>query len=253
MSPDTDGPVLCRVCNHSVPAGDALPGAAVRGPIAEMIRKDHPGFGEGDYVCLDDLDRYRNRYVREALETEKGELSALEAEVVESLREQEILTRNLNEEFEGKLTVGERIADRVAEFGGSWAFILSFGGIILVWIAVNTLLLVRKPFDPYPFILLNLCLSCLAALQAPVIMMSQNRQEAKDRLRAEQDFQTNLKAELEVRALNTKMDQLIAHQWQRLLEIQQIQMEMMEELIRATNRKNPANEGADAPPPPESG
>jgi uncharacterized membrane protein len=115
----------------------------------------------------------------------------------------------------------------VAEFGGSWTFILSFFFVLLLWIGVNAALLAR-PFDPYPFILLNLVLSCLAAIQAPIIMMSQNRQEDKDRMRSENDYRTNLKAELEIRHLHEKMDYLVLHQWQRLLEIQELQLELME-------------------------
>ena len=113
---------------------------------------------------------------------------------------------------------------------------MSFGVILVVWIAINSIALIWR-FDPYPFILLNLVLSCIAALQAPVIMMSQNRQEAKDRLRAEHDYQINLKAELEIRHLNAKIDLLLTHQWHRLLEIQQIQTELIEELARKTSTK----------------
>src|SRR5262249_39564626 len=153
--------------------------------------------------------------------TDRGHLSAVEAEVVHNLREEEeLLSQNLNVEFERQLTVGERIADKVAEFGGSWRFIFLFGAILLAWIACNSAVFLWRPFDPYPFILLNLVLSCLAALQAPVIMMSQNRQAAKDRLRAEHEYGVNLKAELEVRYIIAKFDQLVTHQWQRLLEIQ---------------------------------
>ncbi len=102
---------------------------------------------------------------------------------------------------------------------------------------MNSIVLFLRPFDPYPFILLNLVLSCVAAFQAPIIMMSQNRQEAKDRLRSEHDYQINLKAELEIRHLNEKLDHLLAQQWQRLVEIQQIQMDLMEELARKTPRE----------------
>jgi len=118
------------------------------------------------------------------------------------------VSRNLNEEEEERLTFGERIADRVAAFGGSWTFIILFFCILLTWMAVNAYLLAARPFDPYPFILLNLVLSTLAALQAPVIMMSQNRQATKDRLKADLDYQINLKAELEVAQLHGKIDRI---------------------------------------------
>ena len=118
----------------------------------------------------------------------------------------------------------------MASFGGSWAFIIIFGSVLLAWIVVNSVVLMRRPFDPYPYILLNLILSCLAAIQAPIIMMSQNRQEARDRLRAEHDYEVNLKAEIEIRQLHVKLDQLINHSWHRLLDIQQVQIDLMEEL-----------------------
>lgn len=123
------------------------------------------------------------------------------------------------------------MADRVADFGGSWRFVIIFGAVLLVWVAINSAVLLWRPFDPYPFILLNLILSCLAAVQAPVIMMSQNRQESKDRMRGEQDYRVNLRAELEIRHLHAKMDELMSHQWQRLMEIQEIQMEFMQQFV----------------------
>ena len=115
--------------------------------------------------------------------------------------------------------------------------IISFAVVMAIWIVINTVALLRRPFDPFPYILLNLVLSCLASIQAPVIMMSQNRQEAKDRLRAEHDYRVNLKAEVEIRQINVKMDQLLTHQWQRLLEIQQIQTELMEEVLQLSGKK----------------
>ena len=115
-------------------------------------------------------------------------------------------------------------------------FISAFGGFILIWVLINTLVLILRPFDPYPFILLNLFLSCLAALQAPIIMMSQNRQEARDRLHSENDYRVNLKAELEIRQLHEKLDHLLQHQWERLMEIQQIQIELMNELTPEKRR-----------------
>jgi uncharacterized membrane protein len=172
------------------------------------------------------------------LEQEKGELSALEQEVVQSLREQEAISENTNVEFESGRTLGERLSDRLARFGGSWTFILLFGSVLVGWIILNTVVFARRTFDPYSFILLNLVLSCLAAIQAPIIMMSQNRQEAKDRLRAEHDYRVNLKAELEIRLLHAKLDQLLTHQWQRLLEIQQLQVDLMEELNERGGRRH---------------
>ncbi|HRC85360.1 MAG TPA: DUF1003 domain-containing protein [Thermoanaerobaculia bacterium] len=224
----------CSVCGQS---RDLIPFELVRSPSRELILKEHPDLAADAQICRADLNRYLARAVQTILEEEKGELSSLEREVVEDLSEQDITSRDVNLEFDRQLSFGERLADRIATFGGSWTFILSFGGVLLVWIVVNTALLASRAFDPYPFILLNLVLSCLAALQAPVIMMSQNRQEAKDRLRAEHDYRINLKAELEVRLLSERVDRLLTHQWQRLLEIQEIQTELMEQLGERANRR----------------
>ncbi len=223
---------LCRICQKPRPATDVIDRELIHRTVMELIKKSYPDWSPQDVVCLSCLNRFRGEYVEDVLQAEKGELSALEGEVIKSLRDQEILSQNLNVEFDRQLTFGQRLADQVAEFGGSWSFILCFGAVLLVWIAVNSIAVLRQPFDPYPYILLNLVLSCLAAMQAPIIMMSQNRQEAKDRMRAEHDYQVNLKAELEIRHLTWKMDQLLNHQWQRLLEIQKIQTELMEELLR---------------------
>jgi uncharacterized membrane protein len=226
--------VICQVCQNRKKLSEVLPGAVVRGPLVERIRKDHPDWSSDGFICISDLNRFRAEYVQDVIESDKGELSALEAQVVESLRQQELLSGNVNVEFDRQLTFGERLADKIAEFGGSWRFIIIFGGVLLLWVILNSSLLFFRPFDPYPYIFLNLILSCLAAIQAPVIMMSQNRQEDRDRLRAEYDYRVNLKAELEIRHLHEKVDHLLMNQWQRLLEIQEIQMDLMEELTRGT-------------------
>ena len=135
------------------------------------------------------------------------------------------------------MTFGQRIADHIASFGGSWTFIISFFSFILVWMGINTWRLMGKPFDPFPFILLNLILSCIAAIQAPIIMMSQNRQEHKDRIRSEHDFKVNLKAELEIQLLNEKVDHLLVHQNKRLMEIQQIQADYLEDILKEVKGK----------------
>ncbi len=227
---------LCPICQQQKPAREIVHGEFVHGPVVEMIRTPHPGWSSQDLICLSCLNRLRADYVEQVLEAQKGELSTLEDEVVRSLKEHELVSENPNLEFDRQLTVGERIADKVAEFGGSWRFMIMFTVTLVVWIAINSIALLWRPFDPYPYILLNLVLSCLAAVQAPVIMMSQNRQEARDRVRAEHDYQVNLKAELEIRQLHWKMDQLLTHQWQRLLDIQQIQMDLMEELVHKPRR-----------------
>ncbi|HAL74841.1 MAG TPA: hypothetical protein DCM45_07130 [Clostridiales bacterium] len=223
--------VACQICHQIKPISELQPAETVHQAVIDTIKGEHPEWtGEG-YICLNDLNHYRTKHIKEILEHERGELTELESEVARSLAEHELLSRNVNDQFTSQLTLGERIADRVASFGGSWRFIIIFASILFIWIVINTIVLIARPFDPYPFILLNLMLSCLAAIQAPIIMMSQNRQEAKDRLRAEHDFKINLKAELEIRHLNEKLDHLISHQWQNLLETQEMQMEMLNEIM----------------------
>lgn len=228
---------LCPICGEQRFLIDQMHGDIIHGSVKEHILIKHPEWSSQDVICLSCLNRFRADYIEDVLETDKGELSSLEQELVESLRNEELISSNVNEEFYKQLTFGERMADKIAEFGGSWYFIGIFSVVILFWIAMNTIFLMRKPFDPYPFILLNLVLSCLAAVQAPVILMSQNREEAKDRMRSESDYRINLKAELGIRHMNAKMDQLLSHQWKRLLEIQKIQMEIMEEFIHKSPGK----------------
>jgi uncharacterized membrane protein len=227
QSPKT---VVCQICKKKKTLNEVTPAALVRDPVVEIIRRTYPAWSADGFICLNDLNSFKTEYVHSILEADKGEVTALEEQVVKSLKEEEVLSKDINNEFAGQLSVGDRMADRLAAFGGSWRFISIFGAALLVWIVINSIILLGKPFDPYPFILLNLVLSCLAAIQAPVIMMSQNRQEAKDRLRSQNDYLVNLKAELEIRHLHEKIDHLLRHQWQRLLEIQEIQTDLMERL-----------------------
>jgi uncharacterized membrane protein len=224
-----DKRISCQVCGKTN-RPDLRRAVFVRPPLVELIRRDLGHWEENAWICLDDLQKYRYQYVHSLLEAEKGELTGLELEVLDGMREQEILAKNPDVEFETRLTMGQRLADRIATFGGSWTFIVSFAVVLFSWMFVNSSLLVARPFDPYPYILLNLVLSALAAIQAPVIMMSQNRQEARDRLRAMHDYQVNLKAELEIRQLHQKIDHLLSSQWERLIEIQEIQMDLINEV-----------------------
>ncbi|MBI3661528.1 MAG: DUF1003 domain-containing protein [Acidobacteria bacterium] len=233
--PNADhGTFVCAACHTEKSIHEAKPLELINHPIDDLILAAVPGIGARDLICLSCRSRYRTEYVETILRTERGEISTLETDVLRSLKDQQLVSTNINPQFDSQLTFGARLADKVAEFGGSWRFIILFGSVMALWIAANAIVLARRPFDPYPFILLNLVLSCLAAIQAPVIMMSQNRQQAKDRLQAEHDYQVNLKAELEIQHLNVKLDQLLTHQWQRLLEIQRIQMELVEDVAQRT-------------------
>ena len=191
----------------SFPESERVSGELVRRPILELIQQDFPRFKPADALATSELNEYRRRYLENYLVREVGELSDLEQTVLSNVHERRTLTDKV-EEPEQPLTLGQRWADHIASFGGSWTFILLFFGIIIGWILLNVALLRKPGFDPYPFILLNLLLSCLAALQAPVIMMSQNRQEEKDRERAKKDYMINLKAELELRVMHEKLDHL---------------------------------------------
>jgi uncharacterized membrane protein len=228
----THDTATCQVCKLTKPSRQTLPGSLVRDNVVELIRKKVPDWSNEAPICFPCLNRFRGEYVAEQMAQERGELSSLEEDVVKSLRESELVAENLNRQYQEGLKLGDRIADKVADFGGSWRFIILFGVCIVVWVAINSALLIARPFDPYPFILLNLFLSLIAAVQAPIIMMSQNRQEDRDRLRAENDYKVNLKAELEIRSLGERLDLLIHHQWARLIEIQQIQIEMIEDLAQ---------------------
>ena len=232
MSHTANAPLICQICKKPRSPHSGMVAELVRPSLLEFIKKEAPALDSKGFICFDDLGEFRKDYVKDVLQEEIGELSALDQEVIESLQQHEILSADISKQFEKKLTFGERLSDHIAEFGGSWKFLITFGAVIFVWIGANVALLATRAFDPYPFILLNLILSCLAAVQAPVIMMSQNRAEARDRLRAENDYKVNLKAELEIRHLHEKIDHLLRRQYNRLFEIQQIQIELLEELGR---------------------
>jgi uncharacterized membrane protein len=166
------------------------------------------------------------------LESEKGELTSLENEVLTSLRNHETLSKNIDTEFEGEWTFGERLADRIATFGGSWIFLILFGLFLVVWISINSFILYTQPPDPYPYILLNLILSCLAAIQAPIIMMSQNRQEAKVVYVRNTIIRLISKPNWKFATCTRSSIILLSHQWERLAQIQEIQLELLAEISR---------------------
>ena len=231
--------VTCQICGQAKELSEVWPGDLVRGGIQDSIRKEYPDWQNHGYICLADLNRFRARYVEDVREEETGKISSLQEQVVKSWREHEFLSKNINLQFDKELTFWERLSDRVAAFGGSWPFIIGFAVVIALWITLNTVALLAQPFDPYPYIFLNLVLSGLAGFQAPIILMSQSRQDAKDRLRAEHDYQLNLKAELEIRHVNEKLDLLLTSQWRRLLEVQRIQMEVMEGCVNGKTAAGP--------------
>ncbi len=220
----------CQICKNPTSKEELFPIELIDRQLIVFIRKKYPGCDLKGFICKSDLSAIRLQYLEEVLKKDKGELSSIEKKLIKNLKEQETVTENINIEFDEQLSLGQRLSDKIASFGGSWKFISIFMGFIFIWIIINSISLLSKNFDPYPFILLNLLLSCVAAIQAPVIMMSQNRQESKDRLRSRNDYVVNLKAELEIRNLNEKIDNLLMHQWERLMEIQKIQTEILNEI-----------------------
>lgn len=179
---------------------------------------------------MENVKKQEKALLRKLLQTNDESLRKLHDIVESTMQEEELIIQNLLHPPAEVLTRGQRISDKVARFGGSWAFIILFMVILFVWILFNTLSPKGDEFDPYPFILMNLVLSCIAALQAPIIMMSQNRTEEKDRQRAENDYLVNLKAELEVRNLHRKIDLLMEEQISRLVEAQEVQLKLLERL-----------------------
>ncbi|MEO9230669.1 MAG: DUF1003 domain-containing protein [Devosia sp.] len=208
---------------------DLIKVETLRPSLLDCIKRDFPELPDDAMISVTELARYRMKHLEDLLQQEHGEFSALDREVAESIARQDTIAEDTEHQFSEALTLGDRMSDRLASFGGSWRFLIFFGMAMAVWMAINVITGQGRAFDPYPFILLNLVLSCVAAIQAPIIMMSQRRLEVKDRLRADNDYRVNLKAELEIRHLHEKLDYLISKQWKRLAEIQQMQMELMQE------------------------
>ncbi|UZJ64596.1 DUF1003 domain-containing protein [Sphingobacterium sp. KU25419] len=225
------------ISHQKIPEGEEVHGEDLREGVFNLINKKFPQFSKKDFISIVELNQYRRLYLTSLIVEEKGELEIIDLDVLDAIKNNSILSENIQDEIEADLTRGEKLADQVASFGGSWTFILVFFSFILIWIFINIWFLSTKPFDPYPFILLNLILSCLAAIQAPIIMMSQNRQEQKDRIRGEHDYKINLKAELEIKLLSEKIDHLLVNQNRKLLEIQELQTDYLEDLMNVLKKK----------------
>ena len=238
--------VTCSLCNSIVDTRTMVAAQKLDNEILEIIRRDRPEWDGKRGICKKCREQYRAKKFLSYLEVESQKISDMEKSLIQKIARRGRVTKIVEKEFEEHMTFGDRLADSVARFGGSWRFIILFGSILVIWMAANAWLL-RPPrnFDPYPFILLNLVLSTLAALQAPVIMMSQNRQAEKDRLHAQQDYEINLMAEVEIRDLHDKLDSLRYKQWHELWHLQQRQLELLELLHVAIKKP----ETAPAPEP----
>lgn len=231
-------PLRCSRCGGEFARAELVRVEALRPSLRQHLREavSEEAAAKGSRICRSCLSRTRYESMMARLQREKGELSAVEQEIARKASLHETIAADLGRRFSAQTTFGQRIADRVAAVGGSWPFVLGFFVVLLAWIAVNSFGLQHRAFDPYPYILLNLLLSCLAAVQAPIIMMAQNRVAARDRMQADHDFQINLKAELEISSLHEKIDHLLHSQWQEMVEIQEMQIELLEELLDAKRR-----------------
>ena len=230
--------INCSITNKKCDASSCYRLDDIPVPIKNLLVIDYPLLNDESYISLEQIIIYRKKYLNSLIKNERGEIDVLERNVIESISKNKILSENIEEEIDEKLTLGEHLADKIAIFGGSWGFIIFFFTFILIWMIINVVVFTSKPFDPYPFILLNLILSCIAAIQAPIIMMSQNRKDQKDRKRSENDYKINLKAELEIQMLHEKMDHLMVHQNKNLLEIQQLQVDFFDDILKQFNTKH---------------
>jgi uncharacterized membrane protein len=228
---------LSCISKTEIRRGEEIHAKDLREGIYNFIKAEYPEFDRDCSITLEELNHFRRLYLTSLISSEKGELDVIDKDVMDAIKNNSVLSENIEDDIEGQLTLGQRMADKIASFGGSWTFIITFFSFILVWMSINIWLLASRPFDPFPFILLNLILSCLAAIQAPIIMMSQNRKEQKDRVRGEHDYKINLKAELEIKLLSEKIDHIIVHQNKKLLEIQEIQTDYLEDLVKKIGKK----------------
>ncbi len=218
------------------PENERVSAKNLRQSLLHFINKTHPNFSKSCFLSIEEMNEYREKYISEFLNKKLGNLTEVEKQVIQSVSKNTMISTEV-EEDEKEITFGQKLADKVAEFGGSWGFIIFFMTFLVAWILLNVFWLSNHGFDPYPFILLNLILSCIAAIQAPVIMMSQNRQEEKDRERAKKDYKINLKSELEIRELHEKIDHLIIHYQQDLLEIQKTQIDLLENILHNVKKE----------------
>lgn len=232
--------LTCFITHKVISLQDAIRGANMRDTVFSYIKGIYPDFMENNYISRIEFQKLRRNYLLSLLKLDDDCVTDAEQEVINAISSNKIMTEDIEPIIDRKLTLGQRTADHIAEFGGSWAFIISFFVVLVIWIAINAWFLGKGAFDPYPFILLNLILSCLAAIQAPIIMMSQNRVEEKDRLRSENDYKINLKAELEIKLLHEKIEHIDSHMHKVLAELQQMQIEYLDEIqndLRSFNER----------------
>jgi uncharacterized membrane protein len=236
MTDPSSASTVCAACGRSILATDATNFRSIREAIGSLLsaRAGH-GLEPDAAICRTCSSAAQHAYVSGRLQAERGQLSALEEEITRKAADHAAVAEHVDELFARETSRGQRIADAVARIGGSWSFVVSFVALLVAWMLVNTWALEQRAFDPYPYILLNLLLSCVAALQAPIILMSQNRTSARDRMQADQDFRVNLKAELEIASLHEKLDHLLHTRWENLIEIQEEQVELLRAVLDSSS------------------
>ncbi len=233
---------ISSISNLEINEAEIVYASDIRENVFNYIQSKYSSFNKDSVLSYEELNQLRRMYLSELIRIDIGEYEGLNKDVGKAIENNTFISENIEEDLEINLSTGQKLADKIADFGGSWFFISVFFVFIITWMALNVFVLGSNSYDPYPFILLNLILSCIAAIQAPIIMMSQNRQEQKDRIRAEHDYKINLKAELEVKLLHEKIDHLIINQNKKLLEIQEVQVDYMEDLIKQTTKQNYRND-----------
>jgi uncharacterized membrane protein len=211
---------VCIICQKEIIKSDMFPVAMLTPLLRKRLLRDHPNLHMKSLICMDDLNCCQVSLMEEYLSDEVGVLTFHDLEIFESLKTDRITPVNPSQHYERSLTLGQQIADKISIIAGSWTFIIGFIVFLFAWMAINSGQIWHHPFDPYPYILLNLVLSCLAAIQAPIILMSQNRQAQRDRIEAENDYHINMISELQIRHLHEKLDILLKAQWEKDLKKQ---------------------------------
>ena len=225
--------VCCQVCKKNFSQKEVISGTSLRPNLQKIAMNIFENFNLDHFICLNDLRVLRDKRIEMMIEKLKDIDPSIKESVMDSIQNDTLLAINVDDQIHDKRSLGDIAADKMAKFGGSWLFIGIFIGLILTWMFFNHQH--HLAFDPFPFIFLNLFLSCIAAFQAPIIMMSQNRQAEKDRIRDVEDYKVNLKAELEIQQLHTKLDQFVKYHWSQLMEVQKLQIEIAEDLVDLTS------------------
>lgn len=233
---------ICAICGNRFTIMEGLFLRDLSDLLKQQVLKTNSYAKESSFICLKDMQKLRIARMQTIIDEDLKIDQQMSDELKKEMNKDTYVITNINDTIYGKRSTGQRLADAVAKFGGSWGFIITFTVILIIWMTINIVHLFGVNFDPYPFILLNLFLSCVAAIQAPIIMMSQNRQAERDRFDSENDYKTNMKSEMEIRILHQKLDQLNEVQWPHILDIQKMQIEVLSEIENEIQSLKSSNE-----------